>query len=186
MLAGMSEVSERYGRLSNAFADRVAAVPQDRWGNQSPCEKWTARDVVRHVVDIHGMFLGLVGRQLQPGPEADDDPLGAFDNARRQMQADLDDPGRAGAEFDGYFGRSTFEQAVDTFVSFDLNIHGWDLARAAGLDERIDPEELPRLWASTELFGEAIRSERTCGPAVEPPPDADEQTKLLAYLGRRA
>jgi hypothetical protein len=33
---------------------------------------------------------------------------------------------------------------------------------------------------------EALRAPGVLGPALEPPPGADAQTKLLAYLGRRA
>lgn len=32
---------------------------------------------------------------------------------------------------------------------------------------------------------DALRFPGTCGPAVEPPPGAGEQQRLLAYLGRR-
>ena len=181
----MSEVSERYRRLAGALTEKIEQVPSDRWSSQSPCENWTSRDLVRHVVDVHGMFMGLVGRHLQPGPDVKSDPLGAWTSARDQMQSDLDDPERAAAEFDGHSGRSTFAEAVDRFVCFDLNIHGWDLARAAGLDERIEPEELPKLWATAESFGDAIRSENVCGPPVEVPDDASEQDRLLAFLGRR-
>jgi uncharacterized protein (TIGR03086 family) len=182
----MSDIADRYRKLSGAFADRVAQVPDDRWSSPSPCGGWTARDVVRHVVETPAMFEQLVGRELRPGPSVDDDPLAAFTAVRDQVQADLDDPERADAAFDGYFGRTTFAESVDRFVCFDLAVHGWDLARAAGLDDRIDPAELPRLWQATEFFGDAIRSEGTCGPALEPPADADEQARLLAYLGRRA
>jgi uncharacterized protein (TIGR03086 family) len=181
----MSDVADRYRRLSTAFAHRVAAVPPEAWANQTPCEEWTARQLVGHVVDVHRMFLGLVGRELRPGPSVDDDPLGAFLSARDQVQADLDDPQRASAEYDGYFGRTTFADTVDRFLGFDLVVHGWDLARATGQDERIAPEDVQRVWADTEVFGDAMRSSATCGPALEPPPDADEQTRLLAYLGRQ-
>jgi uncharacterized protein (TIGR03086 family) len=181
----MSDIAERYRRLAAGFADTIRQVPADRWSDPSPCAGWTARDVVGHLVDVHGIFLGLVGRELRPGPAPAADPLGAFTAASAQVQADLDDPGRAGAGFDGYFGRSTFAEAVDRFVCFDLLVHRWDLSRAAGLDERVDAAELPRLWQDVEVFGDAIRSEGTCGPAVEPPADADEQTRLLCYLGRR-
>lgn len=182
----MSEVSDRYRRLSVAFAEKIAAVPPDCWTAPTPCTDWSVRDLVRHVAETPGMFLGLVDRELRPGPNVDDDALRAFTWVRDQVQADLDDPARAEAQFDGYFGRTTFAQAIDRFVCFDLAIHGWDLARATGQDERIDPAELARLWKSVELFGDAIRSEGTCGPAVDPPPGADEQTRLLAHLGRRA
>src|SRR5436189_1031131 len=55
----MSEISERYKRLGDAFADKIAAVPHDRWDSQTPCEEWTARDLVGHVVNTQGMFLGF-------------------------------------------------------------------------------------------------------------------------------
>ena len=53
----MSEVSERYQRLTDAFAAKVAAVPADKWEAPSPCPDWNARAVVRHVVDTQGLFL---------------------------------------------------------------------------------------------------------------------------------
>jgi uncharacterized protein (TIGR03086 family) len=181
----MSEIAERYAHHADQFAATVAAVPADRWEAPSPCEDWTARDVVRHVVDSHGMFLGFVGRSLPEGPSVDDDPAGAFANARAAVQADLEDGERAAVEFEGFFGKRTFASGVDQFLSGDLLIHRWDLGTAAGLDIRLDPDEIPRAWRDIEGFGEAARQPGAFGPAVEPPPDADEQTKLLAYTGRR-
>jgi uncharacterized protein (TIGR03086 family) len=182
----MSHVSERYRRLSAAFADRIAAVPADGWTAPTPCTEWNVRDLVRHVTETPQMFFELVGGPWRQGPSTDDDPLGAFIHSREQVQAALDDPDRAQAEFDGIFGRQTFAEAIDRSVSFDLAIHGWDLAVATGQDARIDPAEFPRLWASIEVFGEGIRAEGACGPAVNVSADADEQTRLLAYLGRAA
>ena len=181
----MSEISERYARLADAFAAKVAAVPADKWESRSPCDDWTARDVVRHVVGTQGMFLGFVGRELGDIPSVDEDPLGAWIAARTAVQGDLEDPGRATAEFEGFSGRSTFEAGVDKFLCSDLVVHGWDLARAAGLDERIDEEDIVRVRAHMESMGDALRGPRAFGPAVDAPPDADEQGKLLAFLGRR-
>ena len=180
----MTEISERYGRLADEFAAKIADVPDDRWESPSPCEGWTARDVVRHVVETQGMFLGFVGRKLEDVPSVDDDPGAAWDAARAQIARDLEDPARANEEFDGFTGRSTFETAVDRFLSFDLVVHRWDLARAAGLDDRIDPDDVARVQAAAEAFGDAMRAPGVFGPAVEPPPDADDQTRLMAYLGR--
>jgi uncharacterized protein (TIGR03083 family) len=58
----MSDIADRYRRLSGQFAGKVAQVSPERWNASSPCEGWTARDVVAHMVDVHGIFLGLVGR----------------------------------------------------------------------------------------------------------------------------
>jgi uncharacterized protein (TIGR03086 family) len=181
----MSQVSDRYARLADAFTAKVAAVGPDRWANPSPCEGWTARDVVGHVVSTQVMFLGFVGGSVGDAPPVEDDPLGAWNAARGAVQGDLEDPERAEAEFDGLFGRSTFEAAVDRFLCMDLVVHGWDLARSVGLEERIDPDEITRVRRQAEAFGDALRSPRAFGPALEPPRDASEQDELLAFLGRR-
>ena len=179
-------VAARYRRLADAFAATVAAVPADRWENPSPCSGWTARAVVRHLVAVQETFLGLVGLELGDVASVDDDPVAAWRDASAVMQTELDDPDRAAAEFEGYVGRSTLAEAADRFVCFDLVVHRWDLARATGQDERLPPEEIPVLAQVTEDFGVAIRGHGVCGPALTPPAGADEQTRLLAYLGRQA
>src|SRR5438270_5167368 len=153
----MSEISERYARLADAFANKIAAVPDDRWDSQSPCADWQARDVVAHVVATQGMFLGFVGQELGDLPSADDDPLGAWNAARARVQANLDDPERAKAEFQGFTGTSTFEAAVDKFLCSDLVVHGWDLARAAGLEDRMPPEDIERVRRYMTSMGDALR-----------------------------
>lgn len=180
----MTEVSERYARLADAFAAKIDGVPADGWESPSPCEGWTARDVVDHVVGTQGMFLGFVGRELGDIPSAKDDPAGAWKAARTVVQADLEDPERAAATFDGLGGRTTFEAAVDRFLNFDLVVHNWDLSRATGQDDRMDPDDVARVTKTARSFGDGMRSPQAFGPEKEPPPGADDQTKLLAFLGR--
>ena len=182
----MSETLERYGRLADAFAATVAAVPPGRWESPSPCEGWTARDVVRHLVEVHGRILGLVGRSLGDIPDVAEDPAAAFAAASAVVRADLADPVVASAAYEGAFGRNTFEGAVGQFICFDLVVHRWDLARAAGVDERMDPGEVSALLAQLPAFGDMLSRTGACAPALDPPPGADEQTRLLALLGRRA
>ena len=181
----MTDISERYRKRSQEFADTVAAVPEDRWSSPSPCEEWTARDVVRHVVQTPGMFFGMIDAEYPEPPSVDDDPVAAVASARETMQSALDDPEVATTEFDGFFGRTSFEQAVDRFVNFDLVVHRWDLARATGLDETMPSDEVERLAGELAGFGEAARSPGVFGPEVDVPPDADPQTALLGQLGRR-
>ncbi|MGH3358323.1 MAG: TIGR03086 family metal-binding protein [Nocardioidaceae bacterium] len=181
----MESKASRYSRLRKSFASKVAAVPEERWTNRSPCEDWTALDVVRHVIETQGTFESLVGRSLEPGPSVDEDPHGAFLAATDQVQAHLDDPTTARAGYDGYFGPTTFEESADGFLSLDLIVHGWDLARSTGLDDHIDPVDVAWLWSTVEGLGDAIRGPRTFGPAIEAEPDASDQEKLLAYLGRQ-
>ncbi|HEX2040963.1 MAG TPA: TIGR03086 family metal-binding protein [Acidimicrobiales bacterium] len=177
-------VSDRYRAMAADFTSRVEAVPPDRWESPSPCEGWTARDVVRHMVGNVDWFFGMIGRARPDGPSVDDDPAGAWAAARDAMQAALDDPQVAGAEYEGAFGRSTLEQSVDRFMCIDLLVHAWDLARAAGLDERLDADEVHRVFEAVQPMDEMLRSPQAFGPKVEPPEDADEQARLLAFLGR--
>jgi uncharacterized protein (TIGR03086 family) len=181
----MTETADRFRRLAGDFTDKVAAVPPDRWDSPSPCEDWTARDIVGHIIGTYGMFEGMVGRELGDIPSVDDDPLVAWTAARDVIQGDLDDPERAAMEFDGFSGRSTFERAVDRFVNFDLVVHSWDLARATSQDEQLDPADVRRVREQAAGFGDALRSPGVFGPEVEPPPGASEQDRMLAFLGRR-
>lgn len=76
---------------------------------------------------------------------------------------------------------------VDAFMSADLVIHAWDVARAAGLP---DPEEMPadeveRLDTNLRGMGDALRGPGAFGPEVPVSDDAPAQDRLLGFLGRR-
>lgn len=179
------DAAERYHRLSEILTEKIAAVPPDAWGNQSPCEQWTARDVVDHVVEVHGIFWSLVNRSAVDHPSVDEDPLGAFVAVRDQMRADLADPEKVTQEYDGLLGRSTFGDSIDGFVCFDLVIHGWDLSRATGQDESIDPRDVEREQAKVEMLGKQMLENGVIAAPVTPPPDASAQDRLLSALGRQ-
>jgi uncharacterized protein (TIGR03086 family) len=184
-------IAERYRRRAEAFERKVAGVRPEQWANPSPCARWTARDVVEHVVAMHAMILPPVARKLEPA----DDPLTAFQEARAAIEDVLDDPVAALTETDTPAGRLTTEQHVDQVVSDDLVLHGWDLARATGQDELMDPLDIERLWATAvaippELmtkyrtpgaFGEGIE---VYGAEVPVPAEAPLQDRLLGLLGR--
>jgi uncharacterized protein (TIGR03086 family) len=182
----MTEISERYARRATAFVDLVAAVDDDQWSAPSPCDEWTARDVARHVVDTQGMFLGYVGREMDELPSVDDDPEGAVRAATGRIQADLEDPVLAAETFEGFLGTQAFEVAVDRFLSADLVIHRWDLARATGHDDTIPAQDLAEMQEAVKLFpADAMRGPGAFGPEVQVDDDASDQAKLLAFLGRR-
>jgi uncharacterized protein (TIGR03086 family) len=79
----------------------------------------------------------------------------------------------------------TVAQAIDQFGTNDILVHTWDLARATGLDETLDATEVGRMLAGMEPYDEAMRQSGHYGPRVEVPDDADEQTRLIAFTGRR-
>ena len=181
----MTKISDRFRRRAAAFTDRVEAVPPDRWDDPSPCEDWVARDIIQHMVENGQRFYSLIGREYPPGPSVSDDPVGAWRNARDAIQAALDDPEIAQTEYDGQMGKATFEQGFDRFGNPDLIVHTWDLARATGGDERLDPDEVHQVFEALRPADEMMRRPGVFGPKIEPPHDADEQTQFLAFTGRR-
>jgi hypothetical protein len=66
-------------------------------------------------------------------------------------------------------------------------VHRWDLARATGLTshEAMPPDEVPRALEIGRSLGDNLRQSGACGPEVDVADDADEQARLLAFLGRR-
>lgn len=180
----MNEIANRYRSLAAEFTRRVDAVPAERWDDPSPCEGWTARDVVRHMIETHQSMPGYVGLSLDLTTSVDDDPVAAWAEARNAMQALVDDPAQADREYDGYFGRTSLGTTVDRFLGFDLLIHAWDLARATGQDERLPPDEVSKVHAAALELGDNLRLDGVCGPPVSVPDDAAEQDRLLALLGR--
>lgn len=182
----MRDIADRYDRLAADFAATIAEVPADRWAAPSPCEGWTARDVVKHMVDNHAVFERFVGRGLGDLPSVDDDPGAAFASARRVVSGHLHDPEAAAAAFEGeVFGRTTFAEAIDRFVSFDLLVHRWDLAQAAGIPVTLPADEVATAFDTAMGFGEVLRGPGTFGPEQPAPAGADDQTRLFAFLGRR-
>jgi uncharacterized protein (TIGR03086 family) len=180
-----AETAARYRNVAAGFTERVEAVPDTAWEHASPCDGWDARDVVRHVVGGHRRFFDMAGIDMPQWPDVDADPVGAWSAARDAMQAALDDPDVANREYESQvFGRSTLDRTVGGIGVSDVLVHTWDLARATGLDDHLDPEECVRVLANVRMLGDVVRSPQVFGPELGPGTDPDPQTALLAYTGR--
>jgi len=180
----VTAVTERYRRRADAFEATVAAVPDADWSRPSPCAEWDARDVVRHIVDMHHVMLRPYGRTPAPAPSVDDDPLAAFRAARAEVEAILADPELATRQTESPAGTMAGADMVDQVASADLVLHRWDLARATGQDETLDPDKCAELLAGMEPIEDVLRASGQYGPRVEVPADADVQTRMLGFIGR--
>lgn len=179
-------VVDRYRRAADRFSVAVDGVgADDEWDRPSPCEGWLARDVVGHLVGWVPALLGTSGLEMPEGPSADVDPAGAWHHLDRRLRALLDDPAQASTTLQvGPLGTMTVADAIDVTVTGDLVLHTWDLARATGQDERLDPELVHDLLDGMQTHDEALRASGHYGAKVPVPDDADEQTRLVAFSGR--
>jgi len=96
------------------------------------------------------------------------------------------DPESATMEIDGPTGKMPAGQIIGQFVTMDVLVHTWDLARAVGADDRLDEESVRRAFEALKPMDAVIRQPFVFGPKLEPPAGADVQTQFLYFLGRRA
>src|SRR5690242_1744481 len=183
-MALSDQPAQRHREISRVFTDKVNGTRS--WDAPAPVPDWTARDVVRHLVEWLPPFLaGGSSVRLPAVPSVDDDPAGAWHAHADAVQALLDDPATAGLTLSNpHIGQLPLDRAIDQFYTPDVFMHTWDLARATGQDDRLDPGFCAMLLSRMEQMEEAIRSSGHYGPRVEVPDDADPQTKLLGFIGR--
>ncbi len=156
-----TDVRKLHQRAIESFGARVHAIRDDQWDSRTPCEDWDVRT---------GDLLG-------------DDGKAAWDESAAEAVAAVQADGAMERTVHLSFGDFP-GQEYTMQVFADLVVHGWDLARAIGAEERIDPDLVE---ACASWFGpmeEAYRSAGAVGPRIDTPPDADPQTRLLAVFGR--
>jgi uncharacterized protein (TIGR03086 family) len=193
----LSEQADRFRRAADGFQARIASTPADRWDSPSPCPGWTARDLVAHVINESRRILATV-RGVEPAPlhgvgladmgsvprlDQDADPAAAWEKISAELTAAIDDPACATAELPTPVGPVPFAGIIEALPE-DVLIHTWDLARATGGDDRLDPDLVAHVHAHLRPMDEALRQPWAFGPKVTPPPGADPQTEFLCFVGR--
>jgi uncharacterized protein (TIGR03086 family) len=183
----MTDAADEHRRIAGTFTERVRGVAPSAWDNPAPCDGWVARDVVRHLVEWFPGFLRAgTGIELPKVPAVDDDPAMAWAVHNDGVQALLDDPETRGRILSNpHVGDIPLDQAIAMFYTSDVFMHTWDLARATGQDERLDPDKCAQLLDGMLPMDGALRASGHYGPRVEVAEEADTQARLLAFIGRR-
>jgi uncharacterized protein (TIGR03086 family) len=178
--------AEEWRDIGGGFTARVDGARPESWDDPAPVEGWVARDVVRHLVEWFPAFLESgSGVRLEVATPVDDDPVAAWHELERGVRALLDDPATADRVLSNpHLGEIPLDRAVSQFFTADVFMHTWDLARATGQDETLDPERCAVMLAGMEPLDEVLRASGQYGPKVDVPADADAQTRLLAFIGR--
>jgi uncharacterized protein (TIGR03086 family) len=180
-------------RAGAEFERRLAAVTPDQMRQPSPCEEWTVRDLINHVVAesimsvqlIHGATAEEVAGRLDDDVLAND-ATGAFAKAASDERAAFAEPDA--------MERVVHHPAMDMlgtqllgFRIGGLTLHSWDLARATDGDETLDPDLVEAVWAQLSPMAPFIAHTGVfgAGPSGEVGPDAPLQHRLLDLTGRR-
>jgi uncharacterized protein (TIGR03083 family) len=178
-----TELIDQFLTDADRFGDVVATGGD--WAGDSPCDGWSAHDVLAHVIDTERDFFFRHGADLGAAPAGSPTERWSqhLDALRPRLTLDLVTTG-----FDGYFGPTTVGDTLRDFYGFDLLVHRWDLGSALGQEVELDETELDRLEAAVPEPGTplhaAFYSEGICRPALPVPPGATRQTRVLAAFGR--
>lgn len=177
------EIIDRITPLVHAFDARVQAASPGAWGNASPCEGWTARDVVVHVANnLGGLGAGLAGEA--PAPVADDVDIVAAWNAARDSFLRALGTADLSTKLPGPMGPIAAADMIGRFVATDVLVHTWDLARAVGGDERLDETTVEAAYKGLKPMDAMIRMPGIFGARIDVE-GADLQTEFLSFLGRK-
>jgi uncharacterized protein (TIGR03086 family) len=188
----VTDVLELHGLAIEGFGRLVHAVPPDCWGAPTPNPGWDVRALVNHLVQEQRWVAPLLaGRRVADVGDAfdgdllGDDPVAAWDAAAGEAHRAFTAPGALGRTVHLSYGDISAADYCRE-MTMDLAIHGWDLARGAGLDERIDPRLVDDLLARYADQADDLAASGLFAPRVAVPADAAPQTRLLAIFGRDA
>ena len=173
-------------------ADRVIrGIGPDQYGAPTPCSEWDVRQLVNHMVFGNWMFArAAAGERVAVDGDDDaepdmvgDDPVLAF---RDSAEAAVAAWRRHGVEELVHLPFADLPGAAAMRIHFkDVVVHTWDLARATGQDEEMDPElATAALEISHAVVNDELRQFGAFGPEVDVGDDAPVHHRLVAFLGR--
>lgn len=171
------------------FTQAVLAVPKNNWRHATPCSEWNVRDVVNHLTSEHRWAPHVLGGETvqevgdrYDGDVLGDDPVGAWQEAAAGSLSAFGQVHSDEALVHVSSGQiPTGEYASQMLV--DLAVHCWDVARGAGVDERLNPETVAAALTYAQRSASSDGVEGLFAPPVEIDSD-DPQDRLLALLGR--
>lgn len=167
-----------WNNSADAFSARYDAMTADQASAASPCEGWTAQDVIDHAVGVQAAFLGpMLSADIAEGAD--------WPAVRDAIRAALgNEDALEGTTDMGPMG--TVPKTVPFGIAAsDLLVHAWDLARAIGADETLPEDAVAAAYAGLQRFPEQMmRAPERFGAAIECAEDADLQTKMLSFAGR--
>jgi uncharacterized protein (TIGR03086 family) len=188
---------DRRGKLLDSYENAaviVAGIDAADLGLPTPCRGYDVAGLVGHIVEA-GRRAAAVGRGQAP-PPGDDSPHVELSDAPGQLRHAAEDAGqgwddafRLASKFTMPWGEQyTGATLVDMYLA-ELAVHAWDLARATGQIDELDPSvavaalDGARAMIKPE-YRDLLEPGSPFGQEVPPPPGADDWERLAAFTGR--
>jgi uncharacterized protein (TIGR03086 family) len=176
-----------FARAAGYALESLAEVPDADLGRPTPCGDWDLRTLLLHLADSADGLTGvaLLGEPAPPSrPRTNDaDPAAVARDCLLRLldvltSAAADDPPSTP---DG----AAHARAAARGGAIELAVHGWDVATACGSPRVMAPRLATSLLQAAVSSVEAGARPGLFAAPVAPPPDADPEARLVAFLGRR-
>lgn len=173
-----------------AFAKRLRRVGADDWRQPTPCTAWDVRALVNHVIGGNRRYTmllrgGSVGEVVATRGQdhLGSDPVESFLTTAAELLTAFGEQGASVRLVHHPLGDRTGADLLRMRV-LDVTVHAWDLARAATLDEALDPALVTVALTCTAHL-DAGRQRGTFAPPTGPLlPGSSAQQQLLHLTGR--
>lgn len=182
----MSQNSRNYIKALYGMDAVVQRVPEDRWDAPTPCDGWTARDVVVHCIGV----MNAVKTQVETAemvmaemPDVGDDLLGAWNTARDETLEALDHAGVLARQGNYWIGPGTVDDLLE-FALWDPLTHSWDLSTAVGIDAAGSDELAAAAMPVIDGMAPLLRQMGHLGDPIEVPANAGAMSRFLGLVGR--
>jgi uncharacterized protein (TIGR03086 family) len=186
---------ELHDRSWRRFAALVAGVGEEQWHDATPCSEWDVRELVHHLLYeqlwvppmLDGKTIEQVGDRFDGDIMGDDAARwpGLVASSAQAAHASVAQPGVLERTVHLSFGDASGQEYV-TELTADLAIHAWDLARATGQDDALDPEVVALLLPWTKANADFLAGSGMFDQPVACGPDTPDDVLLLALMGRKS
>lgn len=179
----MADPIADYETAADGFA-RVLERCGSGLDSPSPCEGWTAKDVVEHVFGGTATFTEALGGS-PPAADGGSDLASRYSELRGALVDAARQPGVLDQMVPAPIGGEVPAAMMLGIYTTDALIHTWDLAKAVGIDVELDADLLKRSWEGVIPLESVLRQPGIIGPAVDVAADAPFQDRAIGFFGRR-
>jgi uncharacterized protein (TIGR03086 family) len=182
----VSQNLRNYTKALYGFDAVVQRVTDDQWDSPSPCEGWTARDVLAHNIGMCNMIAGFAAGRGASAPDETSvlEPQAEWATARDGVLAALDAQGVLQSKADTPWGNLAIDRFIG-IVTVDPLTHTFDLARSVGQDIVLDEGLAAAGHAQIAKAGDAVRAGGRFAPEAEVADDASITDRFVAMTGRQ-
>jgi len=186
------DYAELHARALRLAGKAVAQVSLDDLDEPTPCSDWDLRALLNHMVSGNFWVRPLVaGRTITDvGDEFDGDlvgsePISVYENSASDAADAFFAMGAMKAPCAVSYGPISGEEYC-AHRTVDIVLHGWDVSQVVGAEYIVPADMIDAVRQIIEPSMESLRVTGIFGNEIGVPEDADEQTKLLAWFGRKA